>query len=198
MKVAQSFGSKHFKANIKEFIKNQGSLSEIYEKKRQKRKVPVTLPNGKKIKLSPGKHNILQAQIISEFASRFITKPIVLYIGDTAKKNIHIDFKYFKELNINITEHDKLPDVVILYEMHNWLFLIEAVTSHGPMNPKRIVELEEMFKNYSNGLVFVSAFLDFTEFKKHTKDIAWETEVWIADVPTHMIHFYGDKFLGPH
>ncbi|MFS2517149.1 MULTISPECIES: BsuBI/PstI family type II restriction endonuclease [Parabacteroides] len=28
-------------------------------------------------------------------------------------------------------------------------------------------------------------------------DIAWETEVWIAENPGHMIHFNGDRFIGP-
>ena len=28
--------------------------------------------------------------------------------------------------------------------------------------------------------------------------IAWETEVWIADEPDHMIHYNGERFLGPY
>jgi hypothetical protein len=28
--------------------------------------------------------------------------------------------------------------------------------------------------------------------------ISWETEVWVADSPTHMIHFNGERFLGPY
>jgi adenine-specific DNA-methyltransferase len=44
----------------------------------------------------------------------------------------------------------------------------------------------------------VTAFPDRVTFRKFAKDIAWETEVWIADNPDHMIHFNGDKFLGPY
>ena len=80
----------------------------------------------------------------------------------------------------------------------NWLFLVEAVTSHGPMTPKRIVELKALLKDSKAELIFVTAFPDRTEFRKHMADIAWETEVWLMDNPEHMIHFNGDKFLGPH
>ena len=102
-----------------------------------------------------------------------------------------------ENIGIPITEHGKLPDVVIYDEAKNWLYLIEAVTSHGPMSPKRITELEEFLKGCNAGKIYVSAFPDFSEFKKHTNDIAWDTEVWIMEFPEHMIHFNGDRFLGP-
>ena len=28
--------------------------------------------------------------------------------------------------------------------------------------------------------------------------LAWETEVWVADSPSHMIHLNGERFLGPY
>ena len=102
------------------------------------------------------------------------------------------------EVGIPITEHTKLQDVVLLDTARDWLFLVEAVTSHGPMSPKRIHELEEMLINCKLGKVYVTAFPDFTEFRKHLNQIAWETEVWIVENPDHMIHYNGDKFLGPH
>jgi len=100
-------------------------------------------------------------------------------------------------INVHISDHNKLPDIVLLDTKKNWLFLIEAVTSHGPMNPKRVFELQEIFNACKCGIVYVSTFLDFAEFKQHSKDISWETEVWIAEFPEHMIHFNGDKFIGP-
>ena len=74
---------------------------------------------------------------------------------------------------------------------------MEAASSHGPISPKRIIELELMFRKCAAGLVYVSAFPDYREFKRHINDIAWETEVWLADIPDHMIHFNGDRFIGP-
>jgi len=197
LSVIHSFGLPDYTKQVASFKKTQGSLSEIYEKNRESQFVPVTLLTGEIFRLSPGKHNELQAAIIKDFAPRFLTSPQVLYFGDTAKKGLVIDNTSFLLLNVNITDHDKLPDIVLLDSSKKWLFLIEAVTSHGPMNPKRVFELREMFKDSRCGLVFVSAFPDFTEFKQHLKNISWETEVWISDFPEHMIHYNGDKFIGP-
>lgn len=159
--------------------------------------VPLTLSNGSTIYLSPGKHNEVQAAIITEFAPRFAPGSKLLYVGDTSQKNLLTETEILKKLNIPLTEHDKMPDVVLYKEEDNWLYLIEAVTSHGPMTNTRVVQLEEMLENCMAGRIYVSAFPDKSEFKKHVSDIAWETEVWIAENPDHMIHYNGDRFLGP-
>ena len=120
-----------------------------------------------------------------------------MYLGDTAKKDLYVDEKGLKDLDIPIDQHSKLPDVVIYDIKRKWLFLIEAVTSHGPVSPKRLLELEDFLKNCKVGKVYVTAFPDMTEFKKHSNNIAWETEVWLMEAPDHMIHFNGDRFMGP-
>jgi type II restriction enzyme len=139
----------------------------------------------------------VQAAIIHEFAPRFAKNGEVIYIGDTANKDLYVDKKVLKALGIPINEHSKMPDVVIYDSKRNWLYLIEAVTSHGPVSPKRVVELEEFLKDCKAGKVYVSAFPDVREFIRHTKNIAWETEVWLVDAPDHMIHFNGDRILVP-
>jgi hypothetical protein len=135
--------------------------------------------------------------VIKEFAPRFAPGSVLLYVGDTANKDLFVDIPRLKKLGIPIDEHGKLPDIVLFDKKRNWMFLIEAVTSHGPVSPKRMIELEELLKNSNVGKIFVSAFPDLKEFRKYTSDLAWETEVWIAEIPDHMIHFNGDKFLGP-
>ena len=97
-----------------------------------------------------------------------------------------------------ITKHDKLPDVVLFTKEKKWLFLCEAVTSHGPVSPKRKIELKKMLANCSCGIIYVSCFPDKQTFKRFWDDIAWETEVWFSENPDHMIHFNGDKFCGPY
>lgn len=97
-----------------------------------------------------------------------------------------------------MTEHDKLPDIVLFQQKRNWIYLIEAVTTHGPISPKRQREIELMFKNCNAGKVYVSAFPNANIFRKYATEIAWETEVWIADNPDHLIHFNGLKFMGPY
>jgi type II restriction enzyme len=193
----QTYGTKQWEKAAQRFINQQGSLLTLYQKKRSRLMVPVCLPDGTTLKLSPGKHNEIQAAVIENFAPRFIPGARLLYLGDTAKKGLQLDTRGLAELNVIVTEHDKLPDVILHDIKRNWLFLIEVVTSHGPMTPKRVKELEVMFRNCRSPLIFVSAFPDFTEFSNHLKEIAWETEVWLVDWPDHMIHFNGDRFLTP-
>ena len=143
--------------------------------------MPVTIED-MEFKLSPGKHNEVQAAVINEFAPRFAA----------GAKDLYCNKELLKEIGIPITEHSKLPDIVIYDGNKEWLFLIEVVTSHGPVSPKRVIELEDFTKECKAGKVYVTAFPDRSEFKKHVADIAW-----IAENPDHMIHFNGDRFIGP-
>jgi type II restriction enzyme len=192
-----TYGTSQWENAVKQFISQQGALIEIYRKARDAKLIPVELADGKILTLSPGKHNELQVAVIKEFAPRFAPGAKLLYLGDTANKKLYLDEDGLKLINIAITDHDKLPDILLYDSNRNWLFLIEVVTSHGPMTPKRIIQLEKMLVNCSCGKIYITAFLDFGEFRKHLKSIAWETEVWIAEIPDHMIHYNGDKFLGP-
>jgi adenine-specific DNA-methyltransferase len=195
--VLRSFGSPKWKRKVFEFLEQQGSLLETYQNTREQTKVPLQVADGKVYKLSPGKHNQLQAAIVEEFAPRFAPGAKLIYLGDTADKVLVFEKAVFAKLGISTSEHGKLPDVILYDKKRNWLFLIEAVTSHGPVSPKRQFELEKLLEACTAGKVYVTAFLDVATFKKFANDIAWETEVWIAETPSHMIHFNGDKFLGP-
>ena len=197
LKAIQVFGTKGWKNAAEKFRTEAGDLSKRYKNERRHIMIPVKMSDGKTIRLSAGKHNEVQAAIVHNFAARFANNGSILYLGDAAKKDLHVDKKKLKKLGIPIDQHSKLPDVVIYDEKKNWLFLIEAVTSHGPVSPKRVVEMEEFLKDCNAGKIYVTAFPDFAEFKKHSQNIAWETEVWLADAPDHMIHFNGDKFMGP-
>ena len=194
-----SFVKNHVDKNnavILHFQSNHKSLKEIYASKKEMQKMPVKINNAD-FTFSPGKHNVLQRAIIEEFAPRFAPNSECLYIGDTTQKDLVRNTEKLKELGFEITLHDKMPDVVLYNEEREWVYFIESVTSVGPMDPKRIVELQEMTKNVKAGKIYVSAFLDFPTFKKFSELLAWETEVWIASLPDHMIHLNGDKFLGP-
>ena len=158
--------------------------------------MPVRI-NGSDFRFSAGKHNELQKAIIEEFAPRFAPGSECLYVGDTIEKDLVKNIERLKELGLCISLHDKMPDVVLYREDKDWIYFIESVTSVGPMDPKRIFELMEMTQNVKSGMIFVTAFLDFATYKKFSDKLAWETEVWIADMPDHMIHLNGDKFLGP-
>jgi len=173
-------------------------LKILYAKEREMLRVPIRLLNGKEIKLSPGGQNILIKKIIDDFCPLFTPAGHVIYVGDTEAKWAYFDSEALRSLGVEIEEHGKMPDVVVHYVKKNWLILIEAVTSHGPVNPKRKKELKELFSGSSAGIVYVTAFLDRRTMMKYLDEISWETEVWIAETPTHLVHFNGERFLGPY
>lgn len=197
--VVRAFGSGlAYEAAVADFKSRFGELSTAYRGTRELHRVPLVLADGKVVSLSAGEHNVLQAAIVSDFGPRFAPGARVLYLGDTADKHIVMETAALAGLGVTLTEHDKLPDVVLYDEKRGWLFLVEAVTSHGPVSPKRHRELEAAFGKCRAARVYVTAFPNAGTFRRYAADIAWETEVWFADNPDHMIHFNGDKFLGPH
>lgn len=183
-------------AVLTSFLYKHDTLSNLYASKKKMQKMPVKI-NNQEFTFSPGKHNQLQKAIIEEFAPRFAPNSECLYVGDTIQKDMVKNIEKLSSLGFEITLHDKMPDVVLYREDKNWIYFIESVTSVGPMNPKRILEIESMTEKVTAGKIYVTAFLDFVTFKKFSEQLAWETEVWIADMPDHMIHLNGDKFLGP-
>jgi hypothetical protein len=194
--LIRSIGTEKWEINLNKFNQNHPSLISIYASKKAMTKMPVKI-NGKEFTFSIGKHNELQKAIIEEFAPRFAPHSDCLYVGDTIEKDLVKEVDKLKALGFEITLHDKMPDVVLYREDKNWIYFIEAVTSVGEMSPKRMIEINDMTKHVNAGKIFVTAFLDFKTFKRFSDKIAWETEVWISDMPEHMIHMNGDKFLGP-
>jgi hypothetical protein len=197
LNIIKQWKNKKWKVICDDFKAKSGNLSEIYQSKREFSTTPVNL-DGKLFNLSPGKHNEVQVAVIKEFAPRFAPAAKILYFGDTANKNLYFNNDLIDKLGLSLNEHDKLPDIILYDTKQKWLFLVEVVTSHGPMSAKRVFELKKMLSTNSCGIVFISAFPNFEAFRKHLKDIAWETEVWIAEIPDHLIHYNGHKFLGPY
>lgn len=196
--VIKTYGTKNFESKIKGFLKNQQSLSKRYAHEREMNMVSVKIKDEHSIQISPGKHSELIKDIIEQLAPRFLPNSTLVYIGDTGEKWGYYDQEIAGNLLFNVLEHGKMPDVILYVEDKKWLVLVESVTSHGPVDSKRYIELKDLFSNVNADLVFISAFPDRSTFVRFAHDIAWETEAWIADNPDHMIHFNGDKFIGPH
>jgi type II restriction enzyme len=197
LKVLRAHGSGRFEAEVAAFTKAYGSLSDVYAARRKRLLVPVILPSGEQLLLGPGKHNELQAAVIATFAPRFAPGAKLLYLGDSSERALRVATEDLSKLGVPLTKHGKLPDILLYLPEKNWLLLIEAVSSHGPVSSTRRFELEKALANCTADRVYVTAFNDFREFKRHVHDIAWETEVWIAENPDHLIHYNGEKFLGP-
>ena len=195
LKVLQKYKTNRWKKRLGEFLRLKGRLIDRYDRRRKALYSSVKLPDGTSIDFTPGKHNRLQITILKLFRAQFSPNSKVAYVGDAARKLLCKDEALLKRLNIPITEHGKLPDVVLYDGSKKLLFLIEAVTSHGPLSPKRQIELEKTLGKCKARKVYVSVFPDFREFKRHIGNIAWETEVWIEANPAHMIHFNGPKFF---
>ncbi len=196
--LLRAFGTPSWRRRLKEYLASAPSLAARYAGEREMARIPLRVREGHTITLSPGGQNALIAKIVEEFCPRYVPGANVLYIGDADEKFGYFDKAALKKLNVVVNAHGKMPDVVVYFGEKNWLVVIEAVTSHGPVNAKRHGELKRLFAASTAPLVYVTAFLSRQAMLKHLSEIAWETEVWVADAPSHMIHFNGERFLGPY
>lgn len=192
------YGTAKWSIALKAFNEGQVLLADRLEKNRELAKITVKISGGKELKFSPGAHNLLQKAIIEKFLPIYGYGAEILYVGDTSDKYLFLNGDALKKLNFDEIAHDKLPDVVAYSETKGWLYLIEAVTSANPITEIRKIKLEEMAEKCGKPIIFLTAFPDRVTFRKHVKDVAWETEVWISDSPEHLIHFNGNKFMGPY
>jgi type II restriction enzyme len=192
--LVKSYGTNKWEKQLAYFIDVHQKAKEELERKRAMERIPVTLPSGVTLELSTGEHNLLQKKIVEDFLSLFGMGAEVLYIGDSTDKYLHRDTEALQQLHITL-EHGTLPDIVAYSREKNLLFFIEAYHSSNPMNSERVSTLKQLVVDSGANVVFVTAFLNRLEGLKHLKEIAWETEVWFANEPEHMIHLNGCKFL---
>ncbi len=196
--VLLTYETDDWDTSVVDWLKTRETLAEQYAMEREMEMIPLTLDDGTEIRLSPGAHSQLIHDIVADFGPRFAPGSQVIYLGDTGAKEEFFRKDRLAELGVTVDRKGKLPDVVLYWQERDWLLLIESVTSHGPVDGKRHGELAKLFSGATPGLVYVTAFPDCRTMSKYLVDISWETEVWVAEAPTHMIHFNGDRFLGPH
>lgn len=193
-----TYGTPAWQQSLAAYLSVMGTLAEKYRAERDLHLVPCQLPDGGVVSMSPGIHSELIRDTLESFAPRFAPACKVLYLGDTGNKGVVHDQAFLSGLGIDAHERGKMPDAILYCEQKRWLYLIECVTSVGPVDGKRHAELKQLFGNAAAGLVFVTAFPSRQLMTRFLLHIAWETEVWCADNPSHLIHFNGDRFLGPH
>ncbi len=196
--LLRSFGTSAWHDNLSTYLAIHESLAARYAKEREQNQVPVKISFSEVINLSPGEHSELIRAIIEEFAPRFAPGSTLVYVGDTGDKWGYFDTVLLADLGVEVDSHGKMPDVVLHHTVENWLLLVESVTSHGPVDGKRHAELAHLFAKAEPGLVYVTAFPDRATMSRYVSEIAWETEVWVAEAPSHLIHFNGKRFLGPY
>lgn len=198
LKLLRSFGTAKWHDNLTAYLAERETLVAKYAKEREQNRILVEIAPGKEITLSPGEHSELIRAIIEDFAPRFAPGSVLVYAGDTGDKWGYFDAALLAELGMDLDSHGKMPDVVLHFTEKNWLLLVESVTSHGPVDGKRHAELAKLFAGSKAGLVYVTAFPNRSVMGCYLGKIAWETEVWVADAPSHLIHFNGVRFLDPY
>lgn len=196
--LLRGFGTEEWQRNLTDYLATRPTLVARYAREREQNLIPVQIAPGKVMKLSPGEHSELIREIIESFAARFVPGAVLIYAGDTREKWGYFEKSLLSKLGVEVEAHGKMPDVVLYYPDRNWLLLVESVTSHGPVDGKRHAELARLFLGVKAGLVYVTAFPNRSIMSSYLCEIAWETEVWVADAPSHLIHFNGERFLGPY
>ncbi|EGT68097.1 hypothetical protein C22711_2126 [Escherichia coli O104:H4 str. C227-11] len=198
LSMLRTFGSPAWHDSLATYLAERETLVTRYAKEREQNRIPVEIAAGQQITLSPGEHSELIRAIIEDFAPRFAPGSVLVYAGDTGEKVGYFDAPLLAGLGVDVDSHGKMPDVVLHFTAKNWLLLVESVTSHGPVDGKRHAELARLFAGSTAGLVYVTAFPNRSIMGRYLGEIAWETEVWVADAPSHLIHFNGVRFLGPY
>ncbi len=196
--LLRTFHTPKWHDNLTAYLAKRQTLAARYANERKQNLVPVEVAPGKRIELSPGEHSELIKDIVESFAARFVPGAVLIYAGDTGEKWGYFDAVTLATIGVEIESHGKMPDVVLFDPKRNWLVLVESVTSHGPVDGKRHAELFRLFGRSKAGLVYVTAFPTRSVMSRYLGEIAWETEVWVADAPSHLIHFNGERFLGPY
>lgn len=196
--LLRTFGTPAWHDSLTAYLTERETLVARYAKEREQNRIPVEIAPGQQITLSPGEHSELIRAIIEDFAPRFAPGSVLVYAGDTGDKWGYFDVTLLAGLGVDVDSHGKMPDVVLYFTEKNWLLLVESVTSHGPVDGKRYAELAKLFARSTSGLVYVTAFPSRAIMGRYLGEIAWETEVWVADAPSHLIHFNGERFLGPY
>lgn len=196
--VIRQFGTSDFASAVAEYLADAPGLARQYAQARKIARIPVKLPNGIQISLNGGGQNSLIKAMIEDFCGFFVPQGEVLYVGDAESKLKVFEEDRLRLLGVKLDRHGKFPDLIVYRPDKNWLFLMEAASTHGPVDHTRKNELSQIFTSREAGLVYVSCFPDLVTMRRFLTNLAWETEAWVATDPTHMIHLDGDKFLGPY
>jgi BsuBI/PstI restriction endonuclease domain/BsuBI/PstI restriction endonuclease HTH domain len=198
VEAIRKFGTPDWDAAVESLLARKVSLREQLDTRRNLSMISITLPAGLELSFTPGNHNELQKAIIEQFLPRYGCGCEVLYIGDSSDKYLYLNREKLLKLGFPEPKHEELPDIIAFSEQQGWIYLIESVTSFGEISQIRKIELERITKKCTNPIIFVTAFPNRATYRKYCANLAWETEVWIASDPDHLIHLNGSKFLGPY
>ncbi len=191
IELLEHIDSPALKSLIDNWRKNHKHVLSKNKKIDVEHRIEIVLPDGMGVILSPGVHNALEKEIIESFVAFHVPNPDFLYIGDTRKKMLYANEELLKTFGIELNVHARLPDIIVYSVKLDTIFAIESVTSVGPVEETRKVEIEGLFSRSGKPVICVTAFLDRHMFGKFSKTLAWGTFAWIAEEPKHLIRFNG-------
>ena len=154
--------------------------------------------NGLVFTLDRSPHNKLQKAILDVFAKYFASGAELLYIGDTSDRMLRKNDNRLSELGINVfSKSTCIPDIILYDEKHNRILFIEAYNSVGEFTYDRVKDILACCHcKPGTEVAFITAFATMKKALQVINNIAWDTDIWVAEYETHLIHKNGDKFIG--
>lgn len=184
-------------------------LLSIYGRKRELDQTPVVLPDEDVMFISNEGQGPLVRAIVEKMLPRFAGGVSVLAIdtadglkfpwegkaGNQAAESVRELISEQPKTAVNTPIY---PDVIAYDGDKGWLFLVEACNSEGVFDERRRSRLADLLGPRFPNMIFITCFNSRNEMKQWLPQLAWETEVWVADDPDHMIHLDGAKYLSPY
>lgn len=153
---------------------------------------PLRLTSGSPFKFAspgPGRQNSLLVDTIELFGPQYAPDSFILYLQDVSNNITIYEHIWLAQLGLLITAPALLPDILLYHEGADMLFFIELVTMHGPIVQQRKYALEALSRKVKTRRVYVSVFFSYIDFKPHATSIAWDSCVWMAQIPDHIIYY---------
>lgn len=175
------------------------SRGETWKQQQRRAEIPVEVGLPQPFFLSPGTHSQLTAEVVQVYAPIFLRAPQVVYLGDTRRKDGYQNRDLMRELNLPLQVTASLPDVILLSEVERCLAVIEVVASSGPISESRLGQLAPLVQQ-SLALGYrpryVTAFPSRRVLRRFVEELAWGTQVWIAEEAEQVIRFGDDRGNG--
>ena len=133
-------------------------------------------------------HPVFQA-VLGKFRRRFAPGSEVLWVSEQRSRLVRLGHSRRNLLELPLPEGIDLPNIVLLQRKLSRMFLVEVIGAGGLLNSTRCAELRRGLRGFRLKLVFITASASRSELRDRLHEIAWQTHVWIANEPNHIIHF---------
>lgn len=105
LQLCRTFKTDRWESALQRYMSARDGIRRELQRVRELARIPVRLPNGGTITLSPGGQNPLIKAFVEDFCPRYVPGGTVLYVGDAENKFQHYESDYFKKLGIEIDVH---------------------------------------------------------------------------------------------